>query len=554
MAENDVSLQKKQKAYADAQRLMDRAINADDYKKAAESFEKAGDYEDAAAQMANCLAQAEKLAAQTGETIQPDDYLQRMRQSLNERTAQDRETAQAREEADRARAARSRKVKKLLLVIALPLVIIVVGGILLNNFVLKDKFAYDAAMKLMDDGKYEEAIEAFNELGTYSDSQNRMLEAVYRLADKNMTDGEYGQAAALFQTLAYNYQYGDSSNRLYDAVYQLANKQLADGDYDEAYKTFTNLSTYQDSAEKAKEAMYQGAVAKQAEDELGALKDFLTLGDYSDASQLAAGIQDSLYQKAAALLQSGEFDEAQAAFAELADYSDSADKAKEAIYQKAQQLLTGGDAEGAFAEFIKIPDYSDVDTLLSTDEALVGIAIAEYRADFTVGSTVEFGRFDQNGDTSDGSETLKWLVLAEDGNRRLLIAANCVASLPFDTAASSDWENSSLKAWLDGEFADGAFNTLQRGMLVSWEDGSQVTIMSGDELKQYLATDSKRVCGMWTPEGGSTERVQYWLRGKGYYDNYAAVVATDGKITDFGVQADTTAVGVRPAIWVELAD
>lgn len=76
---------------------------------------------------------------------------------------------------------------------------------------------------------------------------------------------------------------------------------------------------------------------------------FLRLGDYEDSAERAQACRDALeqlravqvreeYDAATALLESGSYSQARAAFLALGDYEDSADMAREAVYRKAQAL------------------------------------------------------------------------------------------------------------------------------------------------------------------------------------------------------------------------
>lgn len=177
---------------------------------------------------------------------------------------------------------------------------------------------YRSAQKLLSDGAYEAAAEAFDALGTYSDSAEKAKEARNEIR------------------LLESYQ---SAKAFFDA-----------GSYQEAAEAFEALGTYSDSAEKAQEAhrllvLQQNEQAYQAALELfysgsyqEAAEAFEALGTYSDSAENAQEIRRQLdlqqkeqaYQAAQALLDSGSYQEAAEAFEALGTYSDSAEKAAEA--------------------------------------------------------------------------------------------------------------------------------------------------------------------------------------------------------------------------------
>ena len=65
------------------------------------------------------------------------------------------------------------------------------------------------------------------------------------------------------------------------------------------------------------------------------------------------------YNKAEALLEAGDYDGAEAAFAALGDYKDSADRFSEIKYAEAEALLEAGDKAGAAFAFGALGDYKD---------------------------------------------------------------------------------------------------------------------------------------------------------------------------------------------------
>ena len=110
---------------------------------------------------------------------------------------------------------------------------------------------------------------------------------------------------------------------------------------------------------------------------------FLLLGDYEDSAARAAECRDALeklhsaqlregYDAAAALLETGSYREARAAFLALGDYEDSETMAREALYRKAQALfrfVTGHDLRGVCAALCTEPEGEDL-FYLPRDRAL----------------------------------------------------------------------------------------------------------------------------------------------------------------------------------------
>ena len=108
---------------------------------------------------------------------------------------------------------------------------------------------------------------------------------------------------------------------------------------------------------------YQQAVALRESGQYDeAIAAFAELGDYSDAAQQ---LSETKYQQAVALREEGQYDDAIAAFAELGDYSDAAAQITETKYQQAVALREEGQYDDAIAAFAELGDYSDAAQQLS---------------------------------------------------------------------------------------------------------------------------------------------------------------------------------------------
>ena len=108
---------------------------------------------------------------------------------------------------------------------------------------------------------------------------------------------------------------------------------------------------------------YQRAVALRESGQYDeAIAVFAELGDYSDAAQQ---LSETKYQQALALREAGQYDDAIAAFAELGDYSDAAQQLSETKYQQAVALREAGQYDDAIAAFAELGDYSDAATQIT---------------------------------------------------------------------------------------------------------------------------------------------------------------------------------------------
>ena len=175
-------------------------------------------------------------------------------------------------------------------------------------------------------------------------------------------------------------------------------------------------------------------------------------------------------------------------------------------------------------------------------------------------------------------EPIVWDVLAEEGNRKLLLSRKAVAKRSYhDVDEPVSWETCSLRAWLNGDFYRTAFNgyekqrilkipvTADKNTYCNTDAGSStddhVFLLSLPEVNALLRRQlsAKRKCEadpVDTTGANSDNKAAddtgcvWWLRSPGSEKNEAACVNGDGQISNFGLPATTPNIAVRPCIWV----
>ena len=175
-------------------------------------------------------------------------------------------------------------------------------------------------------------------------------------------------------------------------------------------------------------------------------------------------------------------------------------------------------------------------------------------------------------------EPIVWDVLAEEGNRKLLLSRKAVAKRPYhDADEPVSWETCSLRAWLNGDFYRAAFNdyekqhilkipvTADRNTYCNTDAGNStddhVFLLSLPEVNALLRRklSAKRKCEADPADAPGADNDNkaaddtgcvWWLRSPGSEKNEAACVNGDGQISNFGLPATTPTIGVRPCIWV----
>lgn len=212
---------------------------------------------------------------------------------------------------------------------------------------------------------------------------------------------------------------------------------------------------------------YQRAVALRESGQYDeAIAVFAELGDYSDAAQQ---LSETRYQQATNLRAFGKYDEAIALFAELGNYYDAAAQVTETKYQKATNLNAFGKYDEAYAIYVTLTGYKDVDKLLTEDDNIVAVkkALEAREAKFTVGNYVTFGEYPQTAAGEDMTP-IEWLILARYGNKALLISRYGLDAQPCNTDFTNvTWETCTLRTWLNGTFYNKAFSSAEQSAILT---------------------------------------------------------------------------------------
>lgn len=196
---------------------------------------------------------------------------------------------------------RRKKCKKMTIIVTPIIVAAVVFAVVVNSVIIPNK-KYDAAVQLINDGKYEDAIAAFEAMDGYKDSSVKIEECQIAILDV-----KYSNAI----TLMNNSQYHD------------------------AISAFEEIQTHKDSQDKIEECriaimdiQYADAIALMNNGKYReAISSFESLNGYKDSAAMICSCWDSIsaqkYYDAEKLLNNGKYYEAAIAFYNLGGYSDS---------------------------------------------------------------------------------------------------------------------------------------------------------------------------------------------------------------------------------------
>ncbi|HPF86702.1 MAG TPA: DUF6273 domain-containing protein [Candidatus Limiplasma sp.] len=205
-------------------------------------------------------------------------------------------------------------------------------------------------------------------------------------------------------------------------------------------------------------------------------------------------------------------------------------------------------------------------------------AAAQGTNEYTVGSIVTYGTYEQDNDPDNGQEPIEWIVLDVDGTNAFLISKYCLDAHAFHTAkVAMTWEKCELRTWLNTTFMDTAFTAQEQAKILQTEvvnDNNpdygtfggkdtvdQIYLLSFDELYKYFPEQDSRSAyptayaiangAFVNPDSGYT---YWWLRTPGVRRVDVCGVSANGVLSGYGSRdVNRTSGTVRPVMWVDFS-
>ena len=132
--------------------------------------------------------------------------------------------------------------KKTLIAIAACIILITVCGFAIYKHMAAPAMEYEEALQLMEDGKYEPAIEKYTELGDYKDSKDMIHQCWILLGDKHYENKEYKDAINAYNT-AMELKEDDSIHEKIRLCYiGIGDKYLKNSEYEKALGAYANAA------------------------------------------------------------------------------------------------------------------------------------------------------------------------------------------------------------------------------------------------------------------------------------------------------------------------
>ena len=253
-------------------------------------------------------------------------------------------------------------------------------------------------------------------------------------------------------------------------------------------------------------------------------------------------------------------------------------------------------------------DESERDSLIElgwTDEGIGWYGVTPAESEYVPGDTVILGSYEQDNDLSNGPEPIEWQVIGTRDGHTLLLSKYALESNKYnETYMEIDWENCTLRSWLNNDFYNTAFSASDRKRIVTahnenpdsyelykpWNKDSEVAgavggnatddnvfLLSFEEVRDYLDGrlynykigaenyNQKLLCrptayvkAQGVETYSNSDNIYpadtvgccwWWLRSPGYAQDFAASVCDNGALSNRIVKYD--ADGVRPALLID---
>jgi hypothetical protein len=463
-----------------------------------------------------------------------------------------------------------------------------------RNEEARKKDIYDKALQMMVNATTEEMFEnagyMFQEVKDFLDAKEKSDEC-FEKGEEARIRAEEEEFTKIYDSACYVVTSEHTwSNKLNDLSQAVAQLEKLNGWRDSEEKAVQGRAKIEEIKAKLEEERIvqerKAELARKEEDRrqrrnlnIAIVVIAVTLAGMIFFSVLNTAIIPNVkYNNAMELMEAGEYLKAIDTFESLNGYKDSSNKIEEcniAIlngkYNDAIAWVEEGKYIEAYDAFIALEGYKD-------SAELADSIYSEYKVEklrnAQVGDYIMFGTYEQDNNTSNGSEEIEWLVLDVQDGKALVISKYALDCKPYNFEDKAVvWETCTLRKWLNEDFINTSFSVDEKSMIptvtVNADENTEYNTVSGndtqdkvfllsiDEARGYFGSDSDRLCEFTDYayaklNYGSKDNCWCWLRSPGGYQYYAAVVGSSGGVSGMGYIVSNEYTAVRPAMWISI--
>ena len=415
----------------------------------------------------------------------------------------------------------------------------------------KKEITYRKALILLRQEKYDEAYDILDGLGMYKNAYTLIVSSICERANALIDAGDTKEAGYLIIPIKNSPEAQNVTDRI---NYELGRSALDKKDYESAYSYLEASNSYEDADILISESKYTRA------------EEAFNAGNYDEVYDLLDDITD--YKDALSILKKAHYVGAETAVSEedygaallnyhlAGDYEDSR--------EKTATLL-----EDALSMGLYLPAYK---VLQDTDPGRAAELLAEHDwlklTQAQAGDIVTFGNYEQDNDKKNGQEPIEWVVLEKTEDSAWVITKDMIDCIQFDKdQESTTWKDSSIRAWLNGEFISLSLPEEMTGLIMETRNANhefdntsmtddKVFLLTAEEYEQYGAIGGEHSATEFSknhnPAGSDFNPDNNWTRsvkgGEGVY-----VYTDDNGESDSANAANSSGNGIRPSMKIRLS-
>lgn len=224
---------------------------------------------------------------------------------------------------------------------------------------------FEYATALMEDKNYSLAAEYFGKamMHDYEGASDKMHECYYYYAEELLAQGKYDEAMEAFELAR---PYGDADSKVKEVYYEEGVDHMNAGDYESAITCFTDAEGYQNADDLIKQCYYQMAEELEASGDYEEAYDYFLLSEYDDYETRA---NDCMYSYAKASYDNGDYEEAIEVYEQIdPDYKDCSKDIDNCYIGLAKKSENAEDYKSAIEYYEKVTG-SDVAASIRKDKA-----------------------------------------------------------------------------------------------------------------------------------------------------------------------------------------
>ena len=140
---------------------------------------------------------------------------------------------------------------------------------------------------------------------------------------------------------------------------------------------------------------------------------------------------------------------------------------KTSKYKSAMEDISEQKLYSAYTALIELGEFKDSNIIAEDIKAKAEIELATQK---NVKETIYYGSYEQDGDISNGTEPIEWIILTKENTKILVMSKYALDAKQFDEKTYESlitWENSDIREWLNQDFYNNAFNNEEQSHIIN---------------------------------------------------------------------------------------